>query len=77
VDIGGKTGGTGDGTGGNGGQTGNVKPGSCRGVPPWATPAMDKWCNDNCPRGFCPASQCKCEYITKSGSLKVNITYDS
>ena len=33
----------------------------CRSIAPYKSVAMDKWCEDNCAAGFCPATHCICE----------------
>ena len=34
----------------------------CHAIGPWkGNPQMDKWCVENCARGNCPASTCKCD----------------
>lgn len=38
-----------------------VKAGGCKGVGLWKRlQGMDKWCWDNCTRGYCPATHCVC-----------------
>ena len=39
--------------------------GRCYGVHSWqGIPRLDKWCDDNCPLGVCPAQNCACGFPT-------------